>query len=311
MKTPQQNYPILAKALKISNEVWLKREDLHKYGSHKGRSIPLMINEYRRQGITNFVISSSGNAALAAAIAVETFNKTPGKNPLTLKIYVGKNIEPEKLKILKNTIHDSRITINQSDEPKRDAFTIDKTGEAKNLRQSTDDLALAGYHELAMELAKIPNLSAVFIPTSSGTTAQGLYEGFGEINITTPEIHIIQTEQCHPMVPRPHPALSSVEERVLVSPPPQRGRQGVVSLASAIVDKVAHRQQTVLDILKNTGGAGWVGSNAEITEAIKLIKDYAKTDISPNSALSIVGLKKAAESGYKWAGPVVCLITGK
>lgn len=325
MKTPQQNYPALAKALNIQNEVWLKREDLHKYGSHKGRSIPLMINEYRRQGITNFVISSSGNAALAATMAVDTFNKTPGKSPLTLTIYVGKNIELEKLKLIKNTIHDTRITIQVSDEPKHEAFQTDKKGEAKNLRQSTDDLALVGYHELAGELAKIPNLSAVFIPTSSGTIAQGLYEGFGELNITTPQIHIVQTEECHPMVSgviaRPKAVAISHQEKKSslkqgdsdVVPPSSEllGMTSNKSLASAIVDNVAHRKQAVSDILKNTGGAGWVANNKEITDAMELVKNYAKINISPNSALSVVGLKKAVENGYKWAGPVVCLVTGR
>ena len=66
MKTPQAPILKLSSALGITTEVWFKREDKHKYGSQKGRSIPLLIHEQYDLGKTHFVISSSGNAALAA-----------------------------------------------------------------------------------------------------------------------------------------------------------------------------------------------------------------------------------------------------
>src|ERR1035437_8229763 len=76
MLTPQKNYPNLAKALGVSS-LYLKREDLHPYGSHKGRSIPVMIDHYVKDGKRHFAISSSGNAALAAAMYLKELN---GKN---------------------------------------------------------------------------------------------------------------------------------------------------------------------------------------------------------------------------------------
>ena len=112
MKTPQLPHPKLAEGLGLPNELWLKREDLHHYGSHKGRSIPLMISEYRKQGVSNFIISSSGNAALAAIMAVQKANKNNKGEPLKLTVLVGKNINTEKLKkISSDAIHDTRITI--------------------------------------------------------------------------------------------------------------------------------------------------------------------------------------------------------
>ena len=108
MKTPQLPFPKLSEAIGIPNEVWLKREDLHKYGSHKGRSIPLMIMEYAKLGVTNFIISSSGNAALAAAQAIDTYNRNH-QTTLSLVILVGENIDAKKLNLLKTAFSNPLI----------------------------------------------------------------------------------------------------------------------------------------------------------------------------------------------------------
>jgi threonine dehydratase len=67
MVTPLEQQKKLAEVIGFS-DLYFKREDLHPYGSHKGRSIPVMIDHYVASGDTTFAISSSGNAALAAAI---------------------------------------------------------------------------------------------------------------------------------------------------------------------------------------------------------------------------------------------------
>ena len=283
MKTVQQSYPELAAAFGVP-EVYLKREDQHKYGSHKGRSIPLMIKKYAKEGHANFVISSSGNAALAAIYAVRAHNYN---NPQAIKltVYIGKNINPEKLKIILAVIDDANIKLEQVDKPKQKAFQVDKKEGIKMLRQSTDDTALEGYFELADELSKIPNLQAVFIPTSSGTTAQGLGEAFAKLKIN-PQIHIVQTTACHPI------ADEIRDKRYEIQDTNQ-------SIADAIVDKIAHRKEKVLEIIKNSHGSGWIADDEEIKDAIKLVEDACNILISPNSALSIVGLKKAVENGFR------------
>ncbi len=288
MKTPQLPIPKLSRALGTTSEVWLKREDLHNYGSHKGRSIPLMIAHHHRGGISKFAISSSGNAALAAALAVLAHNKNKPSDQLDLHIFTGMTIDPEKLESLK-MLTTKYIFLEQVKNPKQQALQWAQSNHGAILRQSTDEQALPGYFELAEELGKIESLSAIFVPTSSGTAALGLYQGFKRLELN-PEIHIIQTTFCHPMV-----------ASLLSSP----------SLATAIVDKVARRKEAVLAALKNSRGAGWIATNEEIIEAIKLAKETADIDISPNSALSLVGLQQAIKNGRTWPGPVVCLITGK
>lgn len=298
MKTIQQSYAALNKALNV--DVYLKREDQHKYGSHKGRSIPLMIKKYfKEEDTTDFVISSSGNAALAAIHAVQAHNRN-NPHKIKLTVYIGQNIDGKKFKTLTNIIEDPNIKLEQVERPKQTAFQIDKDGVAKNLRQSTDDHALFGYQELADELNKIPNLQAIFVPTSSGTTAQGLADAFETIEPSTwggkqePEIHIVQTTACHPLAEHFDTDFEKTEQ----------------SCAGAIVDKVAHRKDAILTAIEKTKGSGWVVTDKQIKSAQNLLKDTAKVSTSANAALSVAGLIKALDNDKTYDGVVVCLLTG-
>jgi threonine synthase len=287
--TPITLAPNLTKSLGIKNKIYLKREDLHPLGSHKGRSIPVMIETYLKRGIHDFVISSSGNAALAAAMYLKKYNQKSKKQPINLQILVGKNISPEKLKSIKK-LTTKNILLTQTDNPKQTAFQIEKALPIIWLRQSTDNTALTGYETLAKELAKTKNLQMIFIPTSSGTTAEGLYRGFKKLKLK-PQIHIVQTTACHSFI--------------------TGNINTATSLAKAIVDKIAHRKKNILKIIKQTKGAGWIANDRQIKWAIKLLAKTEKIKISPNSALALVGLKQALEKKKKLVGSVVLLITGR
>ncbi len=293
MQTPQLNHPKLAAELGL-NTIYLKREDRHRYGSHKGRSIPPMIEVHHKNGWNNFVISSSGNAALTAIQYVSDFNRNNDEQ-LYLSVYTGKKIDPAKYGRLHRLATDERITIEQVEKPKQTAFQLDKSKRAKYLRQSTDESALIGYSSLAQELDKIEGLEAVFIPTSSGTTAKALGMAFEKLT-HNPQIHAVQTEYCHPIACEFDNDFTAKDE---------------ISIAGAIVDKIAHRKNEVLEIIKKSNGSGWVVSDKDIKQARKTTQETTGIRISPNSALSIAGLKKALDKGCKFDRPVCCLITGR
>jgi len=292
MKTPQEKCVGLSQT--YGCDIYLKREDLHQYGSHKGRSIPHMIDYYVTQGITSFVISSSGNAGLASARHIAKHNKNNPEHTLTLTIYVGNQIHSDKYAhIMTACDHDPRITVAKVARPKQSAFQTGKNQNTIYLRQSADDTALVGYAELAHELTKIPNLHAIFVPTSSGTTAQALAQAFQNTNIH-PQIHIVQTTKCHP----------------LASTFDQDYSPSTSSIAQAIVDNIAHRKEKVIQAINTSHGSGWVINDNEITKAIDTVRESCELSISPNAALSIAGLTKAVEKGWKCEGSIVCLITG-
>lgn len=247
MNTPQTRTNELAKKLGLDTDLFLKREDKHKYGSHKGRSIPLMIKKYTEQGIRKFGISSSGNSALSAMHAVNIFNESSDEK-IYLQVYVGKKIDVNKMDRLEKLVS-TNITIEQVGKPKQKVFQLDSAGTIKSLRQSTDDSALVGYESLANELAEIKYLKAIFIPTSSGTTAEALHKYFTQKDMEV-QIHIVQTIACHPIAEKfdTNRASSQAEK----------------SIAGAIVDKVAHRKINVVKAIGDSGGFGWIVDDEEI-----------------------------------------------
>ncbi len=260
LQTPHEEYSDLAKELGLPTDscVYFKREDLHPFGSHKGRSIPHMIDEKVASGSRHFVISSSGNAALAAGLYVQKLNKE-GKD-ITLEILAGKNISPHKLKKLE-ALKDGNILVSLQDRPLQNLFIkIQQDPTIQSLRQSNDDSALVGYKKLAEELEEIPHLKAIFIGTSSGTTALALADYFKN----KVEVHIVQTSSCHPMADAFVENFSSEEK----------------SIADAIVDITAVRKDTVTGAV----AGGWIVKNEEIVAAQDMVKRTTGLSISTNSA---------------------------
>lgn len=293
--TPTEPYAGLARAIG-AKELVFKREDLHPLGSHKGRSIPMMIDYYFEQGDRNFAISSSGNAAIAAARHVKLINQKSIHpiiaGPACLDVFIGQNISRAKLDDLKS-LADENIRILSKERPLQALNAAIQEG-ARSLRQSTDDVALIGYKSLALELDNIERIGAIFIGTSSGTTAQALAQYFSSSKKDV-QIHMVQTSSCHPM----SDAFESYDG-------PQE-----LSIADAIVDQTARRKDALIPLIKKTGGHAWFATNEEIERAISLVKEHALIDISTNSALSVVGVMQAAYRGWEFKGAVVCLICGK
>ncbi len=290
MVTPQTESPEIARELCIPR-LYFKREDLHPLGSHKGRSIPVMIDFKYKEGARNFAISSSGNAALAAIRHIQARNLNGDK--ITLTVLVGRNIHPKKRQMILDEIKDPRVRLKESERPLQALFNLIKGESAVSLRQSNDPSALDGYTELARELAQTPDLDAVFIATSSGTAAQAIGEYFIKENKHA-EIHIVQTTSTAPFAK----TWSNGED------------DDAPSLADAIVDKIAHRKEPLLKVISATRGRGWIASNELIERAMGLMSK-AGIETTPNGALGLAGLIKALSKGKIFRGAVICIVTGK
>jgi threonine synthase len=216
-----------------------------------------------------------------------------GEN-LTLDIFIGEKINPEKKAHIQKYNDGKTIVVHQVPRPLQSLHKLCTDDDSvKSLRQSTDDTALTGYYDVAEELTQIHDLCAVFIPTSSGTTAQALHEYF-KVHKKDVEIHIVQTTSCHPLA--------------LEFDMPETSEQ---SLATAIVDITAHRKIPVTHAIKDSNGNGWVATNSDIQKAQDILKKYAQVDASANGALGLAGLIRALSKGRNFNGPVVCIVTGK
>jgi len=285
--TPFEEYKELGQDLG-TNTVIFKREDLHPLGSHKGRSLPVMIQYYLDQGKKKFVISGSGNASIAS----QRYINSLGRDDIELQIYVGNRIDLKKFEQIKESESDI-VKVYKKDRPLQ-ALTVAVQEGYTSLRQSTDDIALIGYKSLADEIINIGDVSSVFMGTSSGTTAQALAKEFIERK-TGIQVHIVQTSSCHPLIDDLG-AFEYINED---------------SIAKAIVDLVASRKEKLIPLIDKSGGRGWYATNEKIDFAIQKVKEFTGHNISTNSALSVVGLLEAIYDGYEIGDKPLCMICGQ
>ncbi len=291
--TPLESYPVIAKELGISN-FFLKREDLHPLGSHKGRSIPLMIDFGILKGAKSFAISSSGNAGLAAIKYITTLNNArPVGKKLKLSVFVGMKIEDEKLAIVKNAIgSDLNISISKTDRPLQALHIAERNG-SWSLRQSSDINAPSGYEDLATELNSISELENIFLGTSSGTTAVGLIKAFNKIG-SKARVNIVQTEACHILAEEFDKDYTDKKD----------------SLAHAIVDKIGLRKNELTNLMTEGNHSGYIVSDEYIKKAQEILSKNG-VKVTANGALSLAGLLKAKSKNIPFNGSVVCIIGGK
>jgi len=283
---------------KSNIDVWAKLESKNPTGSHKDRSMEHWISHYAKQGARDLAISSSGNSAISAA-------KYCGEKNIKLHIFVSHNTPKEKFESL---IAYKNISLNITKTPNKDAFRFCAERGIQNLRASRDDIALEGYKDITLELIKqLPQIDNIFIPTSSGATLQGIYEahaGGSTPRIKTPAIFAVQTAKVHPVA-------GYFDKDFLTEE---------ISRATAIVDKVAHRRDQLIETIKQTGGGGFVISNKGLEEAKKALKDdaglaslagYSRAELGWHSALAFAGfLKWRAQNPARASKEIsVCLFT--
>lgn len=283
--------------------LYAKLERFNPTGTHKDRSIGPWIEYYRKQGIAEFAIASSGNSAISAA-------KYCAENKLKLQIFVSPKLEQNKEFLLVQYaaqplrgLGGTAITLSRTKTPRRDAIRFCKKNKAVNLRASTDNSALIGYRSIAFELmGQLPRIDNIFIPTSSGATLEGVYDGFKEALPPPsaagglPSFFTVQTAKVHP--------IASYFDKDF--------KRENKSYATAIVDNIAHRRKRVIKICEKTGGGGFVISNKELKEArVMLCKISDVPHIEWQSALAFAGFLKWRARNLKESDKKIsaCLFT--
>lgn len=256
----------------------LKREDLNPTGSHKDRGVSKQIELHLEQGATGFVISSSGNSAISAA------SKCFHEN-IPLTIFIPEKISDHKLERLSTVVgveverglptKIGKISIIFSAKAISDAFRFSEENDLVNLRGSVDPLAIEGYATIADELIQQnENITDIFIPSSSGTSAYGIYTGYKrlaeESDITIPRFHICQTEAVHTLVKDLTNDLELESDH---------------SIVDSIVDHVGHRREQIKLMIDETEGRGWVIPDTAVLEAEA--KDMIMKNFSYEASLAL------------------------
>lgn len=271
-----------------------KREDLNPSGSVKDRGISYQLNWAKKEGIKNFVISSSGNAAISACWFCQRLD-------LNIFIFVSPKINPKKLDIIQS--YPFQIFV--SKRPVSDSIKFAQKNNYYHLRSSTDPRGTIGYRRIAKEiLGNYGNrrnqgnqgdrgrIGSIFLPVSSGTSLVGVAEGFKEADFL-PQIHMVQTT-----------AVNTIAKNFDQEFAPTK-----TTLAVALVAKYTSRKKQVIGLIRESKGWGWVILDREILKADRWLQDKGIVT-SFEGAAALAGVWKARQKGWELRR-TVCLLTGK
>ncbi|MCO4770375.1 MAG: PLP-dependent lyase/thiolase, partial [Deltaproteobacteria bacterium] len=171
--TPAQDWPSLARELGLDRLV-LKREDLNPGGSHKDRGLLYQVAAHRADGAgpRAFALSSSGNAAVAAAAACRLTGDR-------LFAFVSPQTAPAKMASLEASGADLLVC----SKPINFARYAGRVFGLTDLRATKDPRSANGYRSIAGELASLrPDALLTF--SSSGTSLRGIADGFDALGLS-------------------------------------------------------------------------------------------------------------------------------
>ncbi len=280
--SPLQPATELGRRLGIA-DLWLKREDLQPTGSHKGRCLSLLCSELRAEGGRRAVISSSGNAAVAAAAYADAA-------AIRLLALVSPRTPEVKLRAL---LAAGQLTV-LSDRPvgllhhARDRYGM------VDLRASTHPRAPAAYRGISAELAQAGGCGALFVFSSSGAAALGIWQGFQLLGAARPQLHVVQAEPGGELTRPWYPGAVTAQE------PAQVGDLGAQRsrLAPALRRSV-----------RESGGRGWRVRQDDMEE-IRQLAGAHDVSTSWEGLAVLAAMRRAAGSAASAPGRWVAVLTG-
>jgi threonine synthase len=248
--------------------VWVKREDQNPTGSHKDRGARAQLEACMARGDRVAVISSSGNAALAAA----TYGRAAGVQVVAL---ISPMTEPGRAAAIREA--GARVVV--TTKPINYTIRLSRVCGWPDLRPSQSPEALAGFRTLGEELAaELPGEDiALFGYASSGTTYQAVGEALAERGSRV-ALHPVQAGLVN--------GLSAAFDR------PGEGKRSIVGDLGV---KHSNRTDDVVRLVRASGGeAWWVGDNA-IIEAGHFLEEQGYA-LARECWAALAGLGLAAET---------------
>ena len=277
--TPLEEHPALAGWAGVKR-LWLKREDLNPTGSHKDRGAVVQVAACLERGQGVAVISSSGNAALAAA----TYGRRAG---LAVVAMLSPRTEPGRVVALRQA--GARVVV--TEKPINYGIRISRVCGWPDLRPSQSEEALTGFRSLGKELVEqLPLGTAVVGYASSGTT----YQAIGEVvsgHGAGLELHPVQAGMVN--------GLSREFGRA------GDGRRSVVGDLGV---KVSARAGAVTEMVRDSGGQAWWVDDESIIEAGEVLRS-AGFEVATECWAALSGARQAGASAG--LSDVCLLLTGK
>jgi threonine synthase len=284
--TPLEPAEELGRVLGIPS-LWLKREDHSPTGSHKARCLGYLCSTLLAEGISQAVISSSGNAATAAA----AFASLGGIRLLSL-------VSPRTPRVKLQALLRYPQPVVLSRHPVGLLHHAVRSWGLADLRASVNPLAPTAYRGIAAELIQDGPPAAVFHFSSSGATALGLSQGFAQLLAPSqrPQLHVVESAPGGELTRSWYPGGQS--ESAPVSPVGELGTRR---------SRLAPRVRRAVG---QSGGRGWRVTEAELAEVLDLARSH-RVETSWEGVATLAAMRQAANRPeLKRAGRWVALLTG-
>jgi threonine synthase len=249
-------------------KLWIKREDTNPTGSHKDRAAVVQVAACIQTGHPVAVISSSGNAALAAA----TYGGSAG---VAMVAMLSPMTEPARVAALRAS--GARVVV--TTKPINYGIRLSRVRDWPDLRPSQSAEAVRGFRTLGEELATelLPGTS-VFGYASSGATYAAMGEVFAECGNRLP-LHPVQAGLVN--------GISSEFGR------PGDGRRSVIGDLGV---KVSDRAAAVGEMVRASGGQAWWVDDVAIGAAGDALVERGY-DVAPECWAALAGVAMAAAEG--------------
>ena len=282
--TPLVALPGLAHAIGIER-LWVKRDDLSAAGSHKARSLAYRISVARARGEQTLLLSSSGNAAVAASLYCAA-------GDVRVLAFVSPDTSPIKLAALRRR----GTVIIRTDRPRNLARYAARVFGIPNLTPSLDDLSLEGFKTIGYELhEEVPDATDFFTFATSGSSFIGaaraaLHTRWGA------RLHAVQAGASGQLAGVLDPRFDPAMERS--------------TLAGLLGIDDSPRAEDARACMTASGGRGWVQTDREIAQAHGWLSD-AGVATSAEGAASVAAVARARCEGVLDASArAVVLLTG-
>lgn len=283
--TPLVSLPGLARAIGIAR-LWVKRDDLSAGGSHKARSLAYRVSVARARGEHTLLLSSSGNAAVAASLYCAAAG-------VRLLAFVSPDTSPVKLAALRRR----GTLVIRTDRPRNLARYAGRVFGIPNLTPSIDDLSIEGFKTIAYELhEEVADATDFFTFVTSGSSFIGAAGAAAELAWGV-QMHAVQAGAAGALA-------GALDPRFAQADMPRSGLAGLLGIDES------PRADDARACMTASGGRGWVQTDDEITEAHGWLAD-AGIDTSAEGAASVAAVARARREGVLDASSrAVVLLTG-
>lgn len=281
--TPLTTNLPLNQALRCS-ALALKLEEQHPLGSHKGRSLAFQLEQATALGKTLFVLSSTGNAAIAANALAPQY----GAKVITL---ITDNIAAAKLQHLRASAPYLILTCR----PTALRRYLRDHLHAHDLNSTYDDTSCVAYEQIGEELLEQhPTTKAIALFVSSGSALLGIAQAYSRALVmgtqeAMPQLLAVQTLNSH--LPGLYASAVPLSGEGDLRDPTLRARQARLSEA-----------------LRLSSGSVLSVSDAAILQARTLLQQHDQ-DTSPEGCAVIAAIQQHFPEGTNI--PFTVLLTGR